>query len=191
MECAQNLKLCHLCCSLSFLFFFILSSPQFRFTVEGKWVNFVFHFKTFKLTQILFFTYLCFMFFTRQNSSKIWYLISSCKLVYINICSTFHNLDWHFVLYTQLVEDDEKSLARGGHIGSSPPRCDRRCSSCGHCEAIQVPTNPSNNNSSTTVAYARGDQDSSNYKPMSWKCKCGKFIFDPWIWWFIKQPIFS
>ncbi|XWS41716.1 hypothetical protein CRYUN_Cryun17cG0106700 [Craigia yunnanensis] len=80
--------------------------------------------------------------------------------------------------------NEEKVILRA-QIGSRPPRCERRCSSCGHCEAIQVPTNPQvrngNRNSSTLipdVAYVRGD-GSSNYKPMSWKCKCGIFIFNP------------
>ncbi|XWS33437.1 hypothetical protein CRYUN_Cryun22dG0082800 [Craigia yunnanensis] len=80
--------------------------------------------------------------------------------------------------------NEEKAILRA-QIGSRPPRCERRCSSCGHCEAIQVPTNPQvrngNRNSSTLisdVAYARRD-DSSNYKPMSWKCKCGNLIFNP------------
>ncbi|GFP78860.1 epidermal patterning factor-like protein 2, partial [Phtheirospermum japonicum] len=71
-------------------------------------------------------------------------------------------------------------------IGSQPPRCERRCSSCGHCEAIQVPTNPqirrrreiANSTAVSVIAYARGD-DNSNYKPMSWKCKCGNLIFNP------------
>ncbi|XVE86943.1 hypothetical protein DITRI_Ditri18aG0075900 [Diplodiscus trichospermus] len=81
--------------------------------------------------------------------------------------------------------NEEKAILRA-QIGSRPPKCERRCSSCGHCEAIQVPTNPQvgkgiRNSSSTfisDVAYARGD-GSSNYKPMSWKCKCGNFIFNP------------
>ncbi|XP_022773912.1 EPIDERMAL PATTERNING FACTOR-like protein 2 [Durio zibethinus] len=80
--------------------------------------------------------------------------------------------------------NEEKAILKA-QIGSRPPKCERRCSSCGPCEAIQVPTNPQvgngNSNSSTLisdVAYTRGD-DSSNYKPMSWKCKCGNFIFNP------------
>ncbi|KAA8531515.1 hypothetical protein F0562_006132 [Nyssa sinensis] len=84
--------------------------------------------------------------------------------------------------HSQAVEE-EKEILRG-QTGSSPPRCERRCSSCAQCEAIQVPTIPqiktgSNNPSSTsTIAYSRGD-DGSNYKPMSWKCKCGNSIFNP------------
>ncbi|XP_021274090.1 EPIDERMAL PATTERNING FACTOR-like protein 2 [Herrania umbratica] len=85
--------------------------------------------------------------------------------------------------FSQTVTEEKATLR--AQIGSRPPRCERRCSSCGHCEAIQVPTNPQvqngNKGSSTLlshVAYARGD-DSSNYKPMSWKCKCGNFIFNP------------
>ncbi|KAH7847074.1 hypothetical protein Vadar_021530 [Vaccinium darrowii] len=80
---------------------------------------------------------------------------------------------------------DEKAILRG-QIGSRPPKCERRCSSCGPCEAIQVPTNPQtrfggNNSSSSipTFEYGRGGDGSSNYKPMSWKCKCGNSIFNP------------
>ncbi|XP_022132530.1 EPIDERMAL PATTERNING FACTOR-like protein 2 [Momordica charantia] len=76
---------------------------------------------------------------------------------------------------------EEKVVLRG-QIGSRPPKCERRCSWCGHCEAIQVPTNPqksANTNSSAfnNMAYAR--DEASNYKPMSWKCKCGSLIFNP------------
>ncbi|XP_030528398.1 EPIDERMAL PATTERNING FACTOR-like protein 2 [Rhodamnia argentea] len=81
---------------------------------------------------------------------------------------------------------ESKASVRRIQIGSAPPRCDRKCSSCGHCEAIQVPANPQDKRANTSRVfrvdyyyyYSRGD-DSSNYKPMSWKCKCGKFIFNP------------
>ncbi|XP_076903863.1 EPIDERMAL PATTERNING FACTOR-like protein 2 [Bidens hawaiensis] len=74
--------------------------------------------------------------------------------------------------------DVEKTILRG-QIGSRPPRCERRCGSCGHCEAIQVPTTPQTKTvKNPTLEYARGDY-SSNYKPMSWKCKCGSLIFNP------------
>lgn len=83
-------------------------------------------------------------------------------------------------------------------LGSRPPRCERRCNSCGGepCKAVQVPIVPSNKKvrvrghnhdrhfhfHATTptliIAYSRGD-DISNYKPMCWKCKCGNFIFNP------------
>ncbi|KAK7263292.1 hypothetical protein RJT34_30879 [Clitoria ternatea] len=78
---------------------------------------------------------------------------------------------------------EEKTILRA-RIGSRPPRCERRCRSCGHCEAIQVPTNPQAQNGKvnspkfSTIAYARVGGN-SNYKPMSWKCKCGNLIFNP------------
>ncbi|PKU64160.1 EPIDERMAL PATTERNING FACTOR-like protein 2 [Dendrobium catenatum] len=51
-------------------------------------------------------------------------------------------------------------------IGSRPPLCIGICRACGRCEAIQVPAIP--------------QQDySSNYKPLSWKCKCGDLIVNP------------
>ncbi|KAL9249709.1 EPIDERMAL PATTERNING FACTOR-like protein [Drosera capensis] len=67
---------------------------------------------------------------------------------------------------------EEKMMMRS-QIGSRPPMCERRCISCQECEAIQVPANPR-----IRVAYARGDYV-SDYKPMSWKCKCGTSIFNP------------
>ncbi|KAK4262448.1 hypothetical protein QN277_028006 [Acacia crassicarpa] len=78
---------------------------------------------------------------------------------------------------------EDKTMVRA-QIGSRPPRCERRCSWCGHCEAVQVPANPQLHNPNlkpstvSTIAYANGD-DHSNYKPMSWKCKCGNLILNP------------
>lgn len=79
---------------------------------------------------------------------------------------------------------EENAILRA-QIGSRPPRCERRCSTCKRCEAIQVPTNPiikdgdkTNTSSMVKIEYARGEDD-SNYKPMSWKCKCGNNIFNP------------
>ncbi|KAL7141562.1 hypothetical protein ABFS83_08G061800 [Erythranthe nasuta] len=84
---------------------------------------------------------------------------------------------------------EDKTVLWRSHIGSRPPRCDRRCVSCTRCEAIQVPTNPQtsgaaavthNSSPVSAAAAARGDDDdSSNYKPLSWKCKCGNFIYNP------------
>ncbi|KAH6759904.1 hypothetical protein C2S51_016853 [Perilla frutescens var. frutescens] len=74
-----------------------------------------------------------------------------------------------------------KTLWRA-QIGSRPPRCERRCGSCARCQAIQVPTNPQISggvHSSIAAAAAVRDESSSNYKPMSWKCKCGNLIFNP------------
>lgn len=87
------------------------------------------------------------------------------------------------------IESEKRAMFMRSQIGSRPPRCEKRCGSCGHCEAIQVPTNPqitygnknhtiNDNKVSNSIAYAR-DSDNSNYKPMSWKCKCGNLIFNP------------
>ncbi|XP_050366211.1 EPIDERMAL PATTERNING FACTOR-like protein 2 [Argentina anserina] len=74
-------------------------------------------------------------------------------------------------------------------IGSRPPQCRRRCGSCGHCVAVQVPVAPQKRSSSPAAstsetspkrtAYSRGGDDLSNYKPISWKCKCGDLFFNP------------
>ncbi|KAK8924020.1 EPIDERMAL PATTERNING FACTOR-like protein 2 [Platanthera zijinensis] len=54
-------------------------------------------------------------------------------------------------------------------IGSRPPRCEEICRACGRCEAVQVPAMP----------QRRRRDDGSNYKPLSWKCKCGDLILNP------------
>ncbi|KAK3017314.1 hypothetical protein RJ639_007157 [Escallonia herrerae] len=82
--------------------------------------------------------------------------------------------------------EEKLVTVRRNMIGSRPPRCDRKCSSCGgQCEAIQVPISPQFKRShgdhyyaTPSLAYFRGD-GISNYKPMCWKCKCGDFIFNP------------
>ncbi|KAK9740490.1 hypothetical protein RND81_03G039400 [Saponaria officinalis] len=86
-----------------------------------------------------------------------------------------------------LKEKEEKVVIERAIIGSRPPRCEGRCKSCGHCEAIQVPIVPQqgfpryhflHSTPLISSSYSRGDS-LSNYKPMSWKCKCGDSIFNP------------
>lgn len=55
-------------------------------------------------------------------------------------------------------------------LGSRPPTCRNKCSSCSPCEAIQVPTNA-----------ARSHVQYSNYEPEGWKCKCRDRVFNPWL----------
>ncbi|KAJ6730200.1 EPIDERMAL PATTERNING FACTOR-LIKE PROTEIN 4 [Salix viminalis] len=82
--------------------------------------------------------------------------------------------------------EEEKIAVKAQTIGSRPPRCEKRCNSCEHCEAVQVPiaTQAHSRKRSrfsaaiSNIAYSRGD-GISNYKPMSWKCKCGNLIFNP------------
>ncbi|RRT47612.1 hypothetical protein B296_00044905 [Ensete ventricosum] len=76
---------------------------------------------------------------------------------------------------------EEKLMVRA-LIGSRPPICERRCMTCGHCEAVQVPVIPQERNPTRQfwgIATLRGGDYSSNYKPLSWKCKCGNRIFNP------------
>ncbi|KAL4181328.1 hypothetical protein AMTRI_Chr12g270650 [Amborella trichopoda] len=67
-------------------------------------------------------------------------------------------------------------------IGSRPPRCEKKCILCGHCEPILVPAFPqykSGRRHAALVSFSSRFEDSSNYKPMNWKCKCGNMIFNP------------
>ncbi|KAJ8645412.1 hypothetical protein MRB53_007160 [Persea americana] len=81
------------------------------------------------------------------------------------------------------VGNEQKMFVRT-QIGSRPPSCLRRCSSCGPCQAIQVPAVPQvgsgvKGHSSPKATISSRAEDTSNYKPMNWKCKCGDRIFNP------------
>ncbi|XP_066393235.1 EPIDERMAL PATTERNING FACTOR-like protein 2 [Miscanthus floridulus] len=81
---------------------------------------------------------------------------------------------------------ERETGGRRALIGSRPPRCERVCMSCGHCEAVQVPIVPQEEkaraDTAVTLAAAmftyRVD-GITNYKPLSWKCRCGGTILDP------------
>ncbi|CAM0905269.1 unnamed protein product [Alopecurus aequalis] len=77
-------------------------------------------------------------------------------------------------------------------IGSRPPRCERVCISCGHCEAVQVPIVPQHHKKkagqehpvvsvigAAMLTTYRVNGGLSDYKPLSWKCRCGGIILDP------------
>ncbi|KAF7008524.1 hypothetical protein CFC21_023266 [Triticum aestivum] len=84
-------------------------------------------------------------------------------------------------------------MERSGLIGSRPPRCERVCMSCGHCEAVQVPIVPQDHKqragrehhdaasdiSAAMLTTYRVNGGISDYKPLSWKCRCGSMILDP------------
>ncbi|XP_068655617.1 EPIDERMAL PATTERNING FACTOR-like protein 2 [Aristolochia californica] len=79
------------------------------------------------------------------------------------------------------VREEEKMLVRA-RIGSRPPSCERRCNSCGHCEAVQVPAVPpdkSGRRHSSLISTINSRGENTNYKPMNWKCKCGDMILNP------------
>ncbi|CAO1948845.1 unnamed protein product [Urochloa humidicola] len=86
----------------------------------------------------------------------------------------------------------EMEKGRRALIGSRPPRCERVCMSCGHCEAVQVPIVPQDRRlqkratTATTNAitisaamFTYRVDGITNYKPLSWKCRCGGTILDP------------
>ncbi|CAN4092243.1 unnamed protein product [Withania somnifera] len=72
-------------------------------------------------------------------------------------------------------KDEERMVKVRCLIGSRPPRCEGRCRSLDH-QTSRI--NQLNAIPKFFLAYSRGD-DISNYKPMSWKCKCGNFFFNP------------
>ncbi|KAL6880397.1 hypothetical protein ACP4OV_011962 [Aristida adscensionis] len=98
-------------------------------------------------------------------------------------------------------EERGEEMEGRGLIGSRPPRCERVCISCAHCRAVQVPVVPQldinprlHHNHNHRAATAQQQEDSTsisaamfsyrvngitNYKPLSWKCRCGGAILDP------------
>ncbi|KAF6142182.1 hypothetical protein GIB67_037100 [Kingdonia uniflora] len=85
------------------------------------------------------------------------------------------------------MRSNEKLVVRA-QIGSSPPRCDRKCSTCGesgvHCKAVQVPIGPQHKTLGTIHYFSKSALFTSSeytydYKPMTWKCKCGNMIYNP------------
>ncbi|XP_023546258.1 EPIDERMAL PATTERNING FACTOR-like protein 2 [Cucurbita pepo subsp. pepo] len=75
----------------------------------------------------------------------------------------------------------EGQMVRSSQIGSRPPSCRGRCKACGgRCEAVQVPVAALRDSSShqnqrkrrtTHFSALSSEDETSNYKPISWKCK--------------------
>lgn len=64
-------------------------------------------------------------------------------------------------------------------LGSSPPRCVNKCSSCRPCTAtLVVPPHhhKMNNLKATTPYHYEGDE---TYYLLSWKCRCRDKLFQP------------
>lgn len=59
-------------------------------------------------------------------------------------------------------------------LGSRPPRCVNKCSSCRPCIAALV-TSPHHKND-FNLSYQRDE----SYYLLSWKCKCKDKLFQPW-----------
>ncbi|XP_066398536.1 EPIDERMAL PATTERNING FACTOR-like protein 2 [Miscanthus floridulus] len=81
---------------------------------------------------------------------------------------------------------ERETEGRRSLIGSRPPRCERVCTSCGHCEAVQVPIVPQEEKARAATAvtlaaavFTYRVDGITSYKPLSWKCRCGGTILDP------------
>lgn len=125
---------------------------------------------------------------TGKNSGKISHQIQQSNSITISLLINLYHA-W----MKMKRRNDGKEVKMRSLIGSRPPRCESICRNCGHCEAVQVPiddpseSDPKHPQTRThqfnavpkVVAYSRGD-GIDNYKPMSWKCKCGNHIFNPW-----------
>ncbi|KAL0926551.1 hypothetical protein M5K25_002789 [Dendrobium thyrsiflorum] len=96
--------------------------------------------------------------------------------------NVFTNQGRSVVIHKEISKEErsEGMLLVNSMIGSRPPRCERRCPACSHCEPVQVPATSQQRSSSVhSFMIANAKDDDSNYKPMSWKCKCGSLIFNP------------
>ncbi|KAI0527179.1 hypothetical protein KFK09_002778 [Dendrobium nobile] len=96
--------------------------------------------------------------------------------------SVFTNQGRSLEIHKELSKEErsEGMLPVNSMIGSRPPRCERRCPACSHCEPVQVPATSQQRSASVhSFMINNAKDDDSNYKPMSWKCKCGSLIFNP------------
>ncbi|URE01600.1 EPIDERMAL PATTERNING FACTOR-like protein [Musa troglodytarum] len=103
-----------------------------------------------------------------EGGCKGWILVTKYSIVLIN--SGFA-LITNSTSWLEFQEGEEMKVGEA-MLGSRPPRCEGRCLTCGQCEAIQVPAVPQEKSGTrhfSTAITARGD-DSSIYKPLSWKC---------------------
>ncbi|KAF1871305.1 hypothetical protein Lal_00020097 [Lupinus albus] len=124
---------------------------------------------------------------------KYRYIIIYCLIILFTSTSIFKNTVFMAEgrTITNLIEVTQKGMKERrmvmvvkAQIGSRPPKCEGRCRTCGHCEAVQVPVEPifqrhRSHYSTTATIYSSRSDDFSNYKPMSWKCKCGDYFFNP------------
>ncbi|KAK9947555.1 hypothetical protein M0R45_003173 [Rubus argutus] len=94
-----------------------------------------------------------------------------------------------FLTFFSSNSGDESMLPRDQHgqlkgqmktvLGSSPPRCVNKCSSCRPCTAtLVVPPHHHKMNSlkATTPYHYEGDE---TYYLLSWKCRCRDKLFQP------------
>lgn len=58
-------------------------------------------------------------------------------------------------------------------VGSSPPKCFKRCGSCSPCKSAVVPIHI-NAEGSLTVS------SESEYYPVAWRCQCGGKTYNPY-----------
>ena len=69
-------------------------------------------------------------------------------------------------------EEQQREMA----VGSRPPECVNKCFSCRPCMAtLVIPTHQMKR----LQAKSRGE-DSDSYYLLSWKCRCGNKLFQPW-----------
>lgn len=61
-------------------------------------------------------------------------------------------------------------------LGSRPPGCMNKCHGCNPCRAALVIS--SHHGSDMEPSLCQRDRE--GYYLMSWKCKCGNKLFEPW-----------
>jgi hypothetical protein len=120
--------------------------------------------------------------------AKVLQYIKIIKHIYTIVYFIFvYSFIFHYIFMCVQngMEENGSILVEKVQIGSRPPKCEKRCTSCMHCEAVQVPILPSkvqikrSHYSETKVTYSSRGDGLSNYKPISWKCKCGDYFFNP------------
>jgi hypothetical protein len=97
-------------------------------------------------------------------------------VIYLYKYTQVNHLSYTFITFILLVEKVQ--------IESHPAKCEKRCRRCVYCEAVQIPIVSSkvqiqrSRHSGAKVIYSSRGDDLSNYKFISWKCKCRDYLFN-------------
>ncbi|KAL2332755.1 hypothetical protein Fmac_013968 [Flemingia macrophylla] len=112
-----------------------------------------------------------------QNSTTI------TVLFIITVTFLLHHLLCPVSCFNQPQHAPDPLCEEKSRLGSSPPTCYNKCNQCHPCMAVQVPSVPSHTQVHPCLVPVEGfflqGNRYSNYKPLSWKCRCGDHYFNP------------
>lgn len=133
------------------------------------------------------------VFISSPHCVLFWYSLLLCIVVLFQgiqfgvqaFAITFSLVSNFVVLWTLAVDSIHSSHSESNDLlqqrkmvlGSRPPGCENKCFNCRPCIATLVI--PSHHRAKRFSLSSHADEDDSYYL-LSWKCKCGQKLFQPW-----------